>query len=160
MPVNSHTPRATLPAAGGELSPIACDVSDREQVRKMMDEAKTAFGRIDVLVKHAGVIRVGPVHAMTVEDFKQDRRDVLGYGLHDSGNPAAALKFTAGGFFRGIRRQTGRYGSEGSHAGSGGSHSLSCSTTLWNCFITKEVMRLPRVRLKRPSPDQGFSLPL
>ncbi|MBE1604324.1 short-subunit dehydrogenase [Actinopolymorpha pittospori] len=38
-------------------------------MQKMVGEALTHFGRIDVVVNNAGIIQVGPLDAMTVEDF-------------------------------------------------------------------------------------------
>ena len=37
----------------------------------MMNVARDRFGRIDVLVNNAGVIQVGPVDVMTVEDYEE-----------------------------------------------------------------------------------------
>ena len=56
---------------GGEVRSIPCDVSDEDQVQAMVDEALQHFGAIDVLFNVAGIIEVGPLDAMTREDFER-----------------------------------------------------------------------------------------
>jgi NAD(P)-dependent dehydrogenase (short-subunit alcohol dehydrogenase family) len=41
-----------------------------EQVRALVDRAIERHGRIDILVNNAGIISVGPVEAMTLDDFR------------------------------------------------------------------------------------------
>ncbi len=63
--------RADLKQRGAEVMAIPCDITDRAQVNEMMGVARDRFGRIDVLVNNAGVIQVGPVDVMTVEDYEE-----------------------------------------------------------------------------------------
>ncbi|AHF16090.1 SDR family oxidoreductase [Niabella soli] len=42
--------------AGGQALPIACDVREEEQVRHVMEEAKKAFGGIDIVINNASAI--------------------------------------------------------------------------------------------------------
>ncbi|HEY0003202.1 MAG TPA: SDR family NAD(P)-dependent oxidoreductase [Pyrinomonadaceae bacterium] len=63
--------RADLLRRGARVVAVPCDVTDREQVREMIDVVTEHFGRIDVLVNNAGVIQVGPVEVMTLEDYEQ-----------------------------------------------------------------------------------------
>src|SRR5690242_4969259 len=65
-----ETARLDLARPGSEVLTVPCDVSDRAQVERMIGAALERFGRIDVLVNNAGVIQVGPVDNMTVEDFE------------------------------------------------------------------------------------------
>jgi NAD(P)-dependent dehydrogenase (short-subunit alcohol dehydrogenase family) len=58
-----------LRASGSEALGIRCDVTDRAQVRSMLDQALQHYGRIDVLVNDAGRIEVGPLPSMTLDDF-------------------------------------------------------------------------------------------
>jgi NAD(P)-dependent dehydrogenase (short-subunit alcohol dehydrogenase family) len=46
-----------------------CDVSDPAQVNEMVQAALQHYGQVDVLVNNAGVIEVGPLRTMTLEDF-------------------------------------------------------------------------------------------
>ena len=57
--------------SGAEVFTIACDVSDRLQVEALVTAALDHFSRIDVLVNNAGIIHVGPIDAMTIEDFEE-----------------------------------------------------------------------------------------
>src|SRR5438477_2406633 len=53
-----------------ETHMFECDITDRSQVEQMVAAAVERFGHIDVLVNNAGVIQVGPIEQMTVEDFE------------------------------------------------------------------------------------------
>jgi len=48
---------------------VPCDVTDCEQVDILVEAAIRQFGRIDVLVNNAGVIQVGPLQTLTLQDF-------------------------------------------------------------------------------------------
>jgi NAD(P)-dependent dehydrogenase (short-subunit alcohol dehydrogenase family) len=50
---------------------IQCDISDRQAVNLMIEETTARYGRIDVLVNNAGIMRVGPLETMTYEDFRE-----------------------------------------------------------------------------------------
>jgi short-subunit dehydrogenase len=56
-------------ARGAEVKTIVCDLRNREQILRMVEEARAAFGRIDILVNNAGEITVGPVDAFDEEEF-------------------------------------------------------------------------------------------
>src|SRR5262245_17394160 len=49
---------------------VQCDVSDRAQVDAMVGAVVHQLGTINVLVNNAGVIQVGPLETMRVEDFE------------------------------------------------------------------------------------------
>ncbi|MBD0369886.1 MAG: SDR family NAD(P)-dependent oxidoreductase [Pyrinomonadaceae bacterium] len=62
--------RADLKARGAEVLAVPCDVTDRAQVNEMTNIVRDRFGRVDVLVNNAGVIQVGPIEVMTIEDYE------------------------------------------------------------------------------------------
>jgi short-subunit dehydrogenase len=49
---------------------IQCDVTDKSQIDKMIDEIKNRWGSIDIVINNAGIIQVGPFENMTIEDFQ------------------------------------------------------------------------------------------
>jgi NAD(P)-dependent dehydrogenase (short-subunit alcohol dehydrogenase family) len=69
-----------LERRGADVLAVRCDVSDRDDVQRMVDAAHETFGRIDVLICNAGVIQVGQVHSMELEDFRQ-AMDIMYWGV-------------------------------------------------------------------------------
>jgi gluconate 5-dehydrogenase len=60
-----------LGARGVRAAAHACDVSDAEQVRALVDAVMEEFGRIDVLVNNAGIAWGSPVEQMRLEDWRK-----------------------------------------------------------------------------------------
>lgn len=56
---------------GATAFAVPCDVTDRHQVREMVEVVTERFGSIDLLVNNAGIIQVGPIEVMTLEDFER-----------------------------------------------------------------------------------------
>jgi len=62
--------RSSLEKDGADVLAVPCDVSDNSQVQNLIDSVRSRFGRVDNLVNNAGVITVGPVENMTLQDFE------------------------------------------------------------------------------------------
>jgi 3-oxoacyl-[acyl-carrier protein] reductase len=58
-----------IAAAGGEAMAIAADVADRASVDAMVQAVLDRWGRIDVLINNAGILRDGRLVKMTEEQF-------------------------------------------------------------------------------------------
>lgn len=64
----AHTVIAQLDPAGKHTM-MQCDVSDSEQVKKMMDAIVTKYGSIDVLINNAGITKDNLLLRMSDEEF-------------------------------------------------------------------------------------------
>lgn len=71
--------RQQLASQGAEVLAIPCDVTRREQVQHLVEQATVHYGRVDILVNNAGIITVGPFLAQTLNDF-EDSMNVLFWG--------------------------------------------------------------------------------
>lgn len=71
--------RRELKAAGAHVMTAECDVRDRDEVNRFVESVIDRFGQIDVLVNNAGVIQVGPVESMKIEDF-EDAMNTMFWG--------------------------------------------------------------------------------
>jgi NAD(P)-dependent dehydrogenase (short-subunit alcohol dehydrogenase family) len=61
---------AEIGAAGGEALAFAASVTDEAGVAEMVDAAMTRWGRIDVLVNNAGILRDKSFAKMSLDDFR------------------------------------------------------------------------------------------
>ncbi len=50
---------------------ISCDISNEEQVTSLFKAVKDEFGKVDVLINNAGIIRDNVIWKMSVEDFEK-----------------------------------------------------------------------------------------
>lgn len=50
---------------------IPCNITDKEQVRWLIEQVKEKVGSVDVLINNAGNIQVGPVNTMDQSDFEE-----------------------------------------------------------------------------------------
>lgn len=71
--------RQQLAAQGAEVLAIPCDMTQREQVQHLVDQATAHYGRIDILVNNAGIITVGPVMTQTLDDY-EDSMNIIFWG--------------------------------------------------------------------------------
>lgn len=62
--------REDLENRGAEVFDAICDVRNQDDVIALIEDVKTRFGQIDVLVNNAGVIQVGPLEVQTQKDFE------------------------------------------------------------------------------------------
>jgi NAD(P)-dependent dehydrogenase (short-subunit alcohol dehydrogenase family) len=66
-----HTVNAIRDAGGAAIT-MACDVSDEESVKAMVDQTVKQFGTVDILINNAAYFMTvwkGPFWEMTVEEF-------------------------------------------------------------------------------------------
>ncbi len=71
--------RAELAGRDADVLAAPCDIADRAACEALVGAAIERFGRVDVLINNAGVIQVGPLETMTLDDFAE------AMGIHFSG---------------------------------------------------------------------------
>lgn len=59
------------PYGSNQVFVRVCDVRESDEVDRFVSEAAEKLGRIDVAINNAGIIEVGPLDAMTSDDFHQ-----------------------------------------------------------------------------------------
>jgi sorbose reductase len=62
---------AELASAGNNVMPVSCDVTDPDQVSRMLDQVTAELGGIDIAVCNAGIIGVTPMLEMSLEEFQR-----------------------------------------------------------------------------------------
>lgn len=62
--------RAASDQIGSDAVAVRCDVTSEVDVATVIDEAVASFGRFDVMVNNAGVLRDATMRKMTLEDFR------------------------------------------------------------------------------------------
>ena len=62
--------RADVEEFSAEVMTVSCDITNRQAVNEMIAVVNNRFGSVDVLVNNAGIIQVGPLEVMTMEDFE------------------------------------------------------------------------------------------
>jgi NAD(P)-dependent dehydrogenase (short-subunit alcohol dehydrogenase family) len=131
--------RRDLTASGIEALAIEADVSERAAAQAAVAAVQTHFGHLDVLVNNAGIITVGPLETMTLDDFDTAMRtnfwagvyttDAALPGMRANGGgrivnvasigakisvphlvPYSASKFAFAGFSEGLRTEAARHG--------------------------------------------------
>jgi NADP-dependent 3-hydroxy acid dehydrogenase YdfG len=60
-----------LTEAGGKAISVATDVTNREQVKRLVDMAVHSFGRIDVMLNNAGVMPLAPLERFKTDEWDQ-----------------------------------------------------------------------------------------
>ena len=75
--INEETAKNTaeeLKNLGGDAIGVKADVTDYEDVKRMVDEVKKAFGPVDILVNNAGFWTIKKFTDTTPEDWEKDIR--------------------------------------------------------------------------------------
>jgi NADP-dependent 3-hydroxy acid dehydrogenase YdfG len=58
-----------LAGGGGKALAVATDVTQRDQVNRLVDAAVQAYGRIDVMINNAGLMPHSPLERLKVDDW-------------------------------------------------------------------------------------------
>jgi NAD(P)-dependent dehydrogenase (short-subunit alcohol dehydrogenase family) len=66
-----HALAQELTARGGRALALACDVTADGDLEHAVAAARDVFGRLDVVVANAGFGVVGPVQALTLDDYRR-----------------------------------------------------------------------------------------
>lgn len=67
----------TISGAGGKAAHVRCDVSKPEEAQNAVAQTVEAFGRIDILINNAGIVRDGSALKLDAEKWEQ----VIGVNL-------------------------------------------------------------------------------
>jgi NAD(P)-dependent dehydrogenase (short-subunit alcohol dehydrogenase family) len=90
---------AEIAAAGsGKVVPICCDVTQPDQVGRMLDQVTAELGGIDIAVCNAGIITVTPMLEMPLEEFQRiQNTNVTGVFLTAQAAAGAMVRQGRGG---------------------------------------------------------------
>ena len=56
---------------GGKALAISVDVTQRDQVKRLVDSAVNEFGRVDVILNNAGIMPLSPMDRLNVDEWDQ-----------------------------------------------------------------------------------------
>jgi NAD(P)-dependent dehydrogenase (short-subunit alcohol dehydrogenase family) len=74
--------RADLMARGVPTLAQRCDVSDRVQVYEFVASVLDHYGSLDIVVNNAGIIQVGPIDTLDIDDFEHAMNVMFRGALH------------------------------------------------------------------------------
>jgi NAD(P)-dependent dehydrogenase (short-subunit alcohol dehydrogenase family) len=60
-----------ITAAGGDAIGISVDVTNEDEVKKMVDDTMNRFDRVDILVNNAGIMQPGPIASVDSETWRR-----------------------------------------------------------------------------------------
>jgi NADP-dependent 3-hydroxy acid dehydrogenase YdfG len=60
-----------ITAQGGKALAVKVDVTKREEVASLIQEALKAYGKVDVLINNAGLMAIAPLAAVKVEEWNR-----------------------------------------------------------------------------------------
>lgn len=106
-----QTALAVAQETGRRAIALPVNVANEEQVRDMVDATVSEFGRLDILVANAGVVRSNPVDEMNLRDWQLVMDvNLTGYFLCAK-YAAAAMKRQRSGVIIQINSKSGKKGS-------------------------------------------------
>ncbi|MGC1302143.1 MAG: SDR family NAD(P)-dependent oxidoreductase [Caulobacteraceae bacterium] len=70
MTTGAETVAREIVEAGGQARAFLGSVTDAERVQEMVDETLSAWGRVDILINNAGILRDKSFAKMSLEDFR------------------------------------------------------------------------------------------
>lgn len=62
---------ASVKALGRDSFAVQADVSDIESIKKMFEEVKSHWGKLDIFVNNAGILQFKPFEQVTLQDWDQ-----------------------------------------------------------------------------------------
>lgn len=106
-----ETAAAIAQATGRRCMMVRVNVADEEQTRAMVEGVVAAFGRLDIVVANAGIVRSGPVEEMSLRDWQLVIDvNLTGYFL-TAKYAAAVMKAQRSGVIIQINSKSGKKGS-------------------------------------------------
>jgi short-subunit dehydrogenase len=63
--------RKKLESLEVEVMTYTCDITDQQQVHRLVHEVESTFGTIDILINNAGIMEVGPLEEFDIESFQR-----------------------------------------------------------------------------------------
>lgn len=104
---------ARIREAGGEARVVRTDVTQADQVARLVDEAATGFGRLDILVNNAGIGYFGPTAETSAEEAERlFAVNVLGT-LHGIRAAVPAMRRQGGGHILTVASISGKRATPG-----------------------------------------------
>ena len=88
---------ADLRGRGVDCFAVTCDLTNEDDVRRMVADVAAHFGPVDVLVNNAGTIAVGPMEVMTLEDYREAMNLHFWAPLHTTLAVLPAMRTRGGG---------------------------------------------------------------
>lgn len=70
VPGTIHAVADRITAAGGQATPVPCDVTSEESVEAAVAQTVSEFGGIDILIANAGVLWLGPIESTPLKRWQ------------------------------------------------------------------------------------------